>query len=401
MSTLAPFPHDEQFDRFRTRRMQGVSFVFGFADAFLVYILSSYFESASGSYNVSVFYLIAYGVIFGALFLLPKWARTLGTSSLLVVLLSLTLVCIAPLSIMPVSLLGTALIVGYLIVSTLAWVSTDIVLEGFSEDRRSGRIRGAYLTVMNLGILLAPFLATVTLSRYGFSGVFLASFLGFSVVVLSAIAAVSGVNRKLHNLRLPIDVIRNVFHRSDVLRVYGVSFAMECFYAVMIVYTTLHLRNIGLSWDGIGVAFTVMLLPFVLVQYPLGRLADRRFGEKELLLLALFLAGAATMVVPFVSGTSVFLWSVILFLTRLGIAGVEVLRDSYFFKRIDKEDGDLIAFFRTARPLANIVSAAVAGVWLLFFPLSSIFFIPAGILFLAMIPAFLLEDNLSECEVRA
>ena len=401
MSTVAPFTHDEHFDSSRTRRMQGVSFVFGFADAFLVYILSSYFESATGSYNVSLFYLVAYGIIFALLFLIPRWARTIGVSSLLLVLLSLVLACIAPLSIVAVSFGGTALIVGYLIVSTLAWVSMDIVLEGFSEDRRSGRIRGAYLTVMNLGILLAPFLATITLSRFGFSGVFLAGFLGFSVLVLSAISAVSGVNRKLRDLRLPLDVVRNALRRPDVLRVYAISFAMECFYAVMIVYTTLHLRNIGLSWDEIGVVFTAMLLPFVIVQYPLGRLADRRFGEKELIILSLFIAGSATMLVPFVSGTSVLLWSVILFLTRLGIAGVEVLRDSYFFKRIDKEDGDLIAFFRTARPLANIVSAAIVGLWLFAFSLPSVFFIPAIILFLAIIPAFLLEDNVSEQEMTA
>lgn len=381
--------------------MQGVSFVFGFSDAFLVYILSSYFESVSGSDNVSAFYLIAYGIVLVALFLLPRWVRSLGASSIFLVLLALTLAYIAPLSIVQVSFFGAVLLSGYLIVSTLAWVSMDVVLEGFSEDRRSGRIRGAHLAIMNLGILLAPFLATEVLSRFGFSGVFLASFLGFSVVVLLAITAVSGVNRRLHDLRLPIDVVRNALKRPDVLRVYAVSFAMECFYAVMIVYTTLHLRNIGLSWKEIGIAFTAMLVPFVVMQYPLGRLADRRLGERELLMCFLGIAGAATLLVPFVSGTSVLLWSMVLFLTRLGIAGVEVLRDSYFFKRIDKEDGDLIAFFRTARPLANIISAAIAGIWLLVLPLSSIFFVPAILLFLAIIPAFLLEDNASERETSA
>jgi MFS-type transporter involved in bile tolerance (Atg22 family) len=142
-----------------------------------------------------------------------------------------------------------------------------------------------------------------------------------------------------------------------------------------------------------------MLIPFVLIQYPLGVLADRKTGEKEFLIGAIALAGLSTAFIPWIDAPDILLWCGILFMTRLGIAAIEVLRDSYFYKRIDGGDLDIIAFFRTSGPFSNIVAAIFIGLWLLFLPLSSVFLLPAFILLLALIPAFLLEDNVSEREV--
>ena len=110
----------------------------------------------------------------------------------------------------------------------------------------------------------------------------------------------------------------------------------------------------------------------------------------------LFRSSISTAALVWIESTSVLVWAGALFVTRIGIAGIEVLSDTYFYKRIEGNDGDLIAFFRTARPLGNIVAALFLGTWLLFFSLSSVFLLPAIVLALAIIPAFLLDDNLSE-----
>lgn len=392
--------HRERYDPVRTRRVGFISFLFGLAGAFPLYVASSYFEEALGNSNVSVFYLLTFG---GVLFILPFLQRILrrfGSASFFLALLFGAIVVQFPLILFPVSLGGTVLLILYFLVVTIAWATLDIILERFSEDKRSGRIRSLHLTAMNIGLLLAPFLSTRLMERFGFPGVFVVSLALFSLLFIASILALAEAEfRPVIRISL-FETIRKAFRRADIRRIYAVSFAMEFFYAVMIVYTPIRLRDVGMDWSDIGSVFTVMLLPFVLVQIPLGMLADKRTGEKEFLILALFIAALSTAMVAFIEGLNIALWATILFLTRLGIASIEILRDSYFYKRIDGEDGDLIAFFRTASPVGNIAAAVIAGVWLLFFPLSSIFFLPAIVLFLALIPAFLLEDNTSERDMK-
>ena len=142
-----------------------------------------------------------------------------------------------------------------------------------------------------------------------------------------------------------------------------------------------------------------MLIPFVLLQYPLGILADKRMGEKELLVSSIAIVFGSTFVLGFLGAQDLWLWAAVLFTTRIGVAGIEILRDSYFYKQIDGEDLDVIAFFRTARPVANIIGAVLSAGLLFFFPLTSIFFMVAGVVFLSLFVALSLRDTRSEREL--
>ncbi len=390
--------HTERYDPVRTCRLGWVSFLFGFSGAFPLYIASSYFEEASGNANVSLFYLGIFSVVFALLFLLHALLRRFGASSMFLLLILIALLSQAALLLSSTSFFGAGFLMLYFVAVTVAWVNLDIVLENFSEDRRSGRIRSLHLTAMNAGLLLAPFLSTSILDRFGFSGVFLASFVLFGFLLLFSLFALYGINFRHDTWVSPIGIVRKAFHRADVLRIYAISFAMEFFYAAMIVYTPIRLRDLGMEWNDIGIVFTVMLIPFVAVQYPLGILADKKTGEKEFLIGSIVLSALSTAVIACIASGSVVVWAVALFVTRLGIASIEVLRDSYFYKRIDGRDADLIAFFRTSGPLANIVAAIVIGIWLVFLPLASVFLLPALILLLSLVPALFLEDNASERE---
>lgn len=88
-------------------------------------------------------------------------------------------------------------------------------------------------------------------------------------------------------------------------------------------------------------------------------------------------------------------------MTRVGIAGIEVLRDAYFYKQIDGNDSDIIAFFRTSRPVANIIGAGIAALVLLFWPLKSIFFVIVLIMFFALVVSIFLEDTKGEHEIQS
>jgi MFS family permease len=391
--------HDERAEPPKLKLLSGISFLFGFTDAVLVYVLSSYFKEVTGTDNVSFVYLIAFSVVLISLFFLHDFIRKLGKSMLLFLLLFGSILTNAALILFEPSWFTVLTLMIHLVISNLIWVNIDVILETFSEDAKSGRIRGLHLTIVNTGWLLAPILSTRILLHFGFSGIFLVGLMMYSVIFVVALLGLRHVNHRFKERITPLEIFRKIRQKKDILHIYAIALAIEFFYAVMIVYTPLYLLKIGFGWDDIGIMFTMMLIPFVLIQYPLGVLADKRLGEKEMLIGFLALMVVSTIWLPFIVTGGLWVWAFALFMTRVGAAGVDILRDSYFYKRVGPSDVDIIAFFRTARPAANIFAAFIIGVTLLFLPLPAVFFIAAFVLLLSLIPAILLVDNASEREM--
>lgn len=401
MTKLSTHKHEEQFSASKIRIVTFISLLFGFMDAFLVYILSSYFRQVIGTDNVSPFYLFSYA--FALLFMLyfHILIRKVGKSLLLFLFFVVLIVTNAFLVLAPMVWWSALFLMVHLVVANLVWVNLDILLESFSVDSRSGRIRGLYLAITNVGWMAAPFLATRVLDQYGFGGVFTVELILSALVLMAAILGLRMTNGRFREKTTPQEILGKIRRKSDILRVYHLSFAIEFFYAIMVVYVPLHLLNLGVSWSDMGIIFTIMLIPFAVVQYPLGRLADKRLGEKELLIVSVFLTGLASLALIRVHSGDMWIWAGMLFLTRIGSASVDVLRDSYFYKRIDGRDMDIIAFFRTARPVANIAAAVCAGLTLFLFDIPTLFVLTSLIVFSSLVSVVLLEDNVSEHERRA
>jgi MFS family permease len=282
----------------------------------------------------------------------------------------------------------------------IIWVTIDVIIEAYSSDQVSGRVRGLHLTILSAGFLFGPFISTYTIDQSGFEGIFSLLVIGFSLVFIFTLCFLRKEPRVgVQPVRLSIpSLLRKILQEKDLARIYLISFALEFFYVVMLIYMPIYLREIGMQWSEIGTVFTIMLIPFVLLQYPLGWIADKKMGEKELILAGIVISCIATIVVGFVSSPSVMLWAGILFMSRIGAATLEVLRDSYFYKQIDANDIDIISFFRTARPVSNILAAVILAPFLIFFPLHAVFFVSAGIFFLSFFVGLSLQDSRGEQE---
>jgi MFS family permease len=392
--------HEERLNKKKVRLMNLISFILGFSAAITAYIISSYFKEVKGADNVSIFYSIAYIIALISLLNFHKLIKKFGKSKIF--LISLILMAASSLLIFffPVSWLGLFLIIINIILYNLCLVGKDIVLESYSTDRMSGRIRGLHLTLMNVGFIFGPFIAMRILERFNFQGVFLLQFVLILIIFFIAFKNLRKVNHKFKPVVTLEGLFKKIFKRKNVLRIYYISFLLEFFYFIAVVYIPIYLRNLGMEWSKIGIIFTFMLIPFVLLQYPTGILADKKWGERELIIFGLFMMSATTLTIYFIDSTSIVIWAVILFSTRIGAALIEILRDSYFYKRIDGADVDVIDFFRTSRALAFLTASIVSAIMLLFLPLNYIFVLLAIVLFTGLYPALRLTDNLSEEEVR-
>ena len=274
-------------------------------------------------------------------------------------------------------------------------INLDIFLEGISDDKHTGNIRTTFLTIANSAWVIAPLIMGYLAQGDRYSLIYLAS--AAVLVPVLIILMFTGHNMKdrvNYKNRSPKQLISFLFKHKNVRNILKVTFLLRFFYCIMVLYTPIYLHEyIGFSWSEIGVIFTVMLLPFVILQLPAGNLADRYFGEKEILIFGLVIMLTATGSIFFIQSTSLMVWMAILFMTRVGASLVEAMQDVYFFKQIDRQDMDLIDLYRNTRPMAWLVGALFAVVILEFFPIQYLLLFLAVIISVGLRPALMLKDT--------
>jgi len=394
------FSQIEKIEKRKIKLINFISFLTGFSQAVIIYVMSYYFKLASGTENVGFFYTAIFILVLILLVNLHKLVKKWGKSQVFLFALLAKIGVLTWLSLIEPSFWSIALLGVYLVLNSLEWATLDVILESFSRNHLSGRIRGTYLTILNLGFLCGPFLSAKILAAADFRGIFIFILIINALAFILALAGLRNVNHDFSQNLGVKDLIKKVLKRKDILNIYYISFVLEFFYALMVIYTPLYLLDLGFSWEKIGIIFTVMLIPFVLLQYPAGILADKKIGEKELIIASIIMMATATALVYFTHSQSLFIWSLLLFATRIGAALIEILRDSYFFKRVSGYDVDLINFFRTSMPLAYIVSTFLSGMVLIFLPIKSAFIIVAVVVLSALYPAWKLIDNPCEEELK-
>jgi sugar phosphate permease len=164
---------------------------------------------------------------------------------------------------------------------------------------------------------------------------------------------------------------------------------------VMVVFTPIYLiKHIGLSWAEFGMVMFICQLAYVIMEYPIGIVADRLIGEKEMMAFGLMLLAISTAGISFVDVKGVFIWSLVMFITRIGAAFVEVTTEVHFFKRTQSSDAQIISFFRITRPLSYVVGATVASLSLLYLPFNLLFIVIAFLMIPAMFVTLDIEDTM-------
>lgn len=393
MEKLEHFHHCERIDPKKLKTIDFTSFLMGFSQAILAYIMSSYFKAASGTENVGFFYFIAYLVVLVLLLNFHKIIRKFGKFNVFSFVFIFKIFVIAGLAIIPTSIYGSLFLISYIILGSMGWTTLDIILESCSTDKKSGRIRGLYLTIVNAGFIFGPFISSELIESTGFKMIFAISLVFHIAEYFIARRSLNGANHEHQEKETIKQLLFRVIERINIVRVYYISFVLDFFYAIMVVFSPLYLLSIGMEWSQIGIIFTIMLIPFVIIQYPVGVLADKSYGEKNFLIASLFIMGVSVFSIYFIRSDSVLIWAAVMFATRVGASVLEIMRDSYFYKRIDSDDIDLIDFFRTSRPVAYLLATLMSTLLLFCFPMESVFLLLAVVVLIGLYPAFKLENN--------
>ena len=362
----------------------------------VLYVNSTLLSQFFSRETVSVLFVLgAVGNIL--LFLIaPKLIEKIGKRLLLFFSLILAAASTIGLALGDTPVLVATSFLAYSIIFFIIYYVFDIFLEEVTRDTKTGEIRGLYMTVLNLGIMLGPIILALISVDNNLAPVYLASAVMLVPPILISIFDLHSKTQKWHNAHphhhlLPF---RLWWRTKSVRRVTLTKLVLEIFFAIMVIYTPIYLHsNLGFEWSELGVMFTIVLLPFVILEWPAGLLADRFFGEKEMMSVGFVLMGGALLIMPYL-GPVFLIWTLVLLLSRVGASLVEVMSESYFFKHVDGQDTRLISIYRLARPVGIVIGSALGAVVLNLVSFQTIFLVLAIIALFGLKESLTLKDTL-------
>ena len=179
-----------------------------------------------------------------------------------------------------------------------------------------------------------------------------------------------------------IKFVGRFFKNKNLFRIYGINFLLQFFYSWMVIYTPIYLfAYLDFDWKQIGMIFSVMLLPFIIFPFPLGKYSDK-IGERKLLMLGFFMTAFFTFILFFIQKHEVWIWALVLFATRAGASTIETMSDAYFFKHIKPENEEFVGVYRSVPSMAYIIGPLSASLVFLLVPSFNFIFLILGALML-------------------
>jgi MFS family permease len=330
----------------------------------------------------------------------PKLIRKIGILKTISLITFLDLLAIIPIAFVENRLVILILFVIYYSLGFVVRYALDVYLEKISDDRNTGDIRGVFLTFTNIAFLVSPFLAGSLITDQGFPVIFIISALTLLPVIYLSLFQLKEekTHRLIPNHRV-LTALKKLWGNKNlairnIRNILCVDFLLNLFYAIMVVYTALYLeQRIGLNKESIGIIFTAMLLPFVLFELPLGKLADKYLGEREILVVGFIIIGLATITVSFTNTATIWLWAFILFMTRTGASMIEIMKETYLFKKITEDDTDILSISRNMQPISYIIGPLLVSIFIAFFDLKYIFLVLGLIMFLGLKYSLAIRDT--------
>ena len=320
-----------------------------------LYATSSYLHQYFNSSAVSMLYMLgSIAALIGSISV-AKYMRKFHTYGFTtgIVVAEITSVIAFGLTSNPL-FLGIFFVVHFLL-QTLLYICLNVFIESFSKHAETGSIRGLFLTLLNIGILISPIVSGAILTVASFSALYIVS-------ACLLIPFIILVRMYLYHIKEPayetvdmFQALRVGWKNKNIRAALVAEFVVQAFYATMIIYSPIYLATLGIPLTVyLSAILPFALIPLVVLPYELGYLADSKWGEKELLIGGLLLLAFTVFLCVIVTSSNPIVWVIILLLSRIGAACVETMAFTYYFKKVGPEDASLTALFSNTLSFATI-----------------------------------------------
>ena len=362
---------------------------------FLVaYINSSYLEQFIDSASVGTIYTIGSALTILIFLFVSRVLHRVGNYKATLLLLCLNFIAVGGMAFAESLRTAIPLFLVHLTVLPLIIFNLDIFLEEEigSQEGTTGSKRGLLLGLSSfIGAITPLFTGYLVGDDANFANAYYLSALTVIPVIAIIFFAFKNFKEPSYKEIQILTAIRSFWIKKDIRFVFSAHFLLQAFFFFMVVYTPLYLATeIELSWKSIGLILFGGQLAYVFFEYPIGRLADLYWGEKEMMAVGFLVLAVSTAALAFITTEGIWPWIFVTFITRIGASLAEVTTETYFFKHTKGSDAQVISFFRITRPLAYVIGALIGSLTLLYLPFNLIFVV-IGLL---MLPGVIFALNL-------
>jgi len=359
-----------------------------------IYINSSYLSEYINPEYVGFIYTFASIVTILSLIGIRKVIKRIGNFQTILSVLSIEFISLLTLAFSHNSHLVIAAFILTFVATSVTFFNLDIFLESLSEDKSTGGTRGVFLTSLNTAFFIGPLISGLLIEGENFWKVYLSGAIllvpVFYILIRYMKDFVDPVYKKPHLLK----AVGKIYNDSSLRSIFSSVFILRFFFSWMIIYIPIFLHNeIGFTLSETSLIIGIALIPFMLLEAPLGKIADKYIGEKEILTAGFIITALSTMFISFVDVKIFWLWAIILFTTRIGASMIEVMTETYIFKKIDGTSIDVVSFFRMVRPTAYIASPIIASLLLIHIDFKYIFLILGAIVLYGIRYSLVLKDT--------
>lgn len=368
-------------------------FLFALPIALVSYINSSFLEAYAGKNYVGMIYIAASFITILCILSMPRIMTRLGNRSTIILSLLLMFSSLILLALGKSILIIIPAFVAYFASISFVMASLDIFMKDFSKESSTGSLRGFYLMIINFAWVISQVISGSIINEISFSGIYLLAAGFISLVTLIFIFFLREFKdpeyKKFSILKTAVSFLKN----KNILKIFFSSFILQFFYVWMVIYTPIYLHEyMGFGWEKIGIIFSIMLIPFIILDFPLGKFSDK-IGEKKMLIAGFIIIILSVLAIPFIKEAILWIWALVLFGTRMGAATIEVMNESYFFKNITKANADEIIFFRNASLFSYIIAPLLAILVLFSTPsFKYLFFVLGAIMLIGLLTVLRLKD---------
>jgi MFS family permease len=360
----------------------------------IIYGNSSYLEGFLSPSMVGVAYMASAAMVIASVLSLRPLLRRYGAFPVTLVTMCIELWALIGLSRATSAGEAVALFVISQAAIGVLYVCFDVFLERVTRNADTGGIRGVFLTSVNLAFLVGPGVAGIIIDSLSFPHVYLASALLLIPAIILAVGFLGKFKDAHYQQASLLLAVRRARRSADISSGMAVYLLLWIFYVLAIVYVPLYLSStLDYSFAQIGALLAFILVPFVIFQIPLGRIADKWLGEQELLVAGFGLMALTSFLVPFLAPLGFWWLAITLFVGRIGACAVEVMSDTYFFKHVASRDIDMITLYRTMMNVAYIVTPILAVPFFMLIGPSAVFFLSGAFAAIGIVPSLVLKDT--------
>ena len=358
-----------------------------------MYSNSSFLSLFADERTVGFIYMIGSALsILGFLFT-PHMIRRAGNyaTSLWLVCIQILLFWVLITATNPTTII-IAFILQYAVVSLIGF-TLDLFLEAYTDGIHIGKIRGLYTATLNASWVIAPLLGTMLINgNYNYHNTYVAALAMLFPLLYLIFRNFPRFKDPQYDHPSPWQLTKHIASDSNWVRLFSVNTILQTFYAWMVIYSPIYLNTIvGFTWEDIGIILVIMLIPFPLIQYPLGSLSDK-IGERKIMSYGFAIMGISTILLALITAKSVVIWATLLFITRIGAAAAEIMIETYFFKKVSLKDSSILGAFRITRPISYFLAPLITGFGLIFMTHEYLFILVGLLCLVAIYPIIKLKE---------